>query len=209
LRSNRTARLGALLSAGLGLLVVSGCRQDMHDAPRYNPLRESTVFPKGSSAQPLVPGTVPRGFLREDDHLYAGRVNGQLATAFPFPITAADLDRGQQRFDIYCSPCHGRTGEGHGMVVERGYKQAANYHIDRLRQAPVGYFFEVMTNGFGAMPDYRAQVSVEDRWRIIAYIRALQLSQDAKTSDVPADELRKLGGGTAPASGDRPGGQGK
>jgi mono/diheme cytochrome c family protein len=136
-------------------------------------------------------------------------VNGQLATAFPFPITAADLDRGQQRFDIYCSPCHGRTGEGNGMVVQRGYKQAANYHIDRLRQAPVGYFFEVMTNGFGAMPDYRSQVSVEDRWRIIAYIRALQLSQDAKTSDVPADELRKLGGGTAPASGDRPGGQGK
>ena len=170
----------------------------MHDAPRYDPLEASTVFPKGSSAQPLVAGTVSReyhvpnmqdlGGLREDEHLYTGKVNGELATTFPFPITKADLDRGQERFNIYCSPCHGRTGEGNGMVVQRGYRQPPSYHIDRLRQAPPGHFFDVMTNGFGAMPDYRAQVVVEDRWRIAAYVRALQLSHHATAADVPQGE---------------------
>ena len=177
----------------------SSCRQDMHDAPRYDPLEASPVFMKGSSAQPLVAGTIPRGFLREDEHRYNGKVNGQPAETFPFPITRADLDRGEQRFNIYCSPCHGRTGEGNGMVVQRGYKQAANYHIDRLRSAPLGYFFDVVTNGFGAMPDYRMQISVEDRWRVIAYIRALQLSHHATPGDVPAGELEKLKGGLKPA----------
>src|SRR5262249_52733402 len=153
------------------------------------------VFADGSSARMLVEGTVPRGFLRADAHLYEGKVNGQPATSFPFLITAADLDRGQERFNIYCSPCHGRTGEGNGMVVQRGFKQAADYHIDRLRQAPVGYFFDVITNGFGAMPDYKMQITPEDRWRVIAYVRALQLSHNAQAADVPADALRTLGGG--------------
>jgi mono/diheme cytochrome c family protein len=120
---------------------------------------------------------------------------------FPFAITRADLDRGQERFNIYCSPCHGRTGEGNGMVVQRGYRQAASYHIERLRLMPVGYFYDVMTNGFGAMPDYRAQITPEDRWRIIAYIRALQLSHHATAADVPAAELERLKSGTpAPAT---------
>jgi mono/diheme cytochrome c family protein len=177
---------------------LAGCRQDMHDAPRYDPLEASTVLPKGSSAQPLVAGTVSReyhvpnmldfGGLREDDHLYTGKVNGQDVTTFPFAITKADLDRGEERFNIYCSPCHGRTGEGDGMVVQRGFRQPPSYHQDRLRQAPVGHFFDVMTNGFGAMPDYRAQVAVEDRWRIVAYIRALQLAENAKAADVPSGE---------------------
>jgi mono/diheme cytochrome c family protein len=184
-----------LLALAAGL---SGCRQDMHDGPRYRPYRASDFFADGSSARPLVDGTVARGFLHDDTHLYEGKVNGQAATSFPFPITRADLDRGQERYNIYCSPCHARTGEGNGMVVQRGYKTAASYHVDRLRTAPVGYFFDVMSNGFGAMPDYKAQITAEDRWRIVAYIRALQLTHNAAASDVPADELKKLSGtGTA------------
>jgi len=174
------------------LLAGAACRQDMHDAPRYDPLEESDIFPGGASAQPLVEGTVARGHLSDDTLLTTGKTDGQVANQFPFAITRADLDRGEQRFNIYCSPCHGRSGEGNGMVVQRGYRQPPSYHIDRLRQAPAGYFFDVMTNGFGVMPDYRAQVPVDDRWRIVAYIRALQLSHQGTTADVPAAELEKL-----------------
>ena len=179
----------------------------MHDAPRYDPYEASSVLPSGGSAQPLVEGTIPRGYLNDDEQLYTGKVNGKPADTFPFPITAADLDRGQQRFNIYCSPCHGRTGEGNGMVVQRGFKQAASYHVERLRNMPPGYFFDVITNGFGAMPDYRTQIPVEDRWRIVAYVRALQLSHHATTADVPADALKQLTGG-APAPGAKPEGRG-
>ncbi len=186
---------------------LSACRQDMHQAPRYDPLEESPVFPKGSSAQPLVEGTVPRGHLNDDELMYTGKIAGKPADEFPMAITAVDLDRGEQRYNIYCSPCHGRTGEGDGMVVQRGYKQAANYHIDRLRTMPVGYFFEVISNGFGAMPDYKAQIPVKDRWLIVAYIRALQLSHHATTNDVPADELKKLTEGGAPAPAGKSGGE--
>jgi mono/diheme cytochrome c family protein len=186
------------------MLFSAGCRQDMHDAPRYDPLEASATVNGASSAQPLVAGTVARGFLNEDEHLYTGKVAGQPATTFPFAITPADLDRGQERFNIYCAPCHGRTGEGNGMVVQRGYRQAATYHIDRLRKAPPGYFFDVMTNGFGAMPDYKAQVTVDDRWRIIAYIRALQLSHAATVGDVPPAELEKLKSGGGPAAAPAP-----
>jgi mono/diheme cytochrome c family protein len=167
----------------------------MHDAPRYDPFEASATQPGASSAQMLVAGTVPRGFLNEDEHLYTGKVAGQPATSFPFAITRADLDYGQGRFNIYCSPCHGRTGEGNGIVVQRGFRQAASLHIDRLRQSPPGYFFDVITNGFGAMPSYNAQIPVADRWRIVAYIRALQLSHAATAADVPAAELEKLKAG--------------
>ncbi len=170
----------------------------MHQAPRYDPLEESTVFPKGMSAMQLVEGTVPRGHLNEDTLLYTGKVDGKLADVFPFTIARADLDRGEQRYDIYCAPCHGRTGEGNGMVVQRGFKQAASYHVDRLRQMPVGYFYDVMSNGFGSMPDYRSQITPDDRWRIVAFIRALQLSHHATTTDVPADQMKQLTDG-APA----------
>lgn len=193
-------RMGEL--AGLLLLVggLAGCRQDMHDAPRYDPYEASAVFPNGSSARPLVEGTVARSDVLDDDLLTTGKINGQVADEFPFPITRADLDRGQERFNIYCSLCHGRTGEGNGMVVQRGYRQPPSYHIDRLRQAPVGHFFDVMTNGFGVMPDYRTQVPTADRWRIAAYIRALQLTEHGAVTDVPAADLQKLQNPETPAA---------
>ncbi len=179
----------ALVIAGLAL---AGCRQDMHDAPRYNPLRPSVFFANGSSARPLLANTVARGQLREDRHLYEGIVDGKPAETFPFPITDEVMRRGQERFTVFCSPCHGRTGEGNGMIVERGFRRPPSYHEDRLRNAPVGYFFDVMTHGFGAMQDYAAQVPVADRWAIAAYIRALQFSQRATVDDVPADRRAEL-----------------
>lgn len=182
-----------VLAAGMAL--GAGCRQDMHDAPRYDPLEASAVLPAMASAQPLVAGTIPRGGLRQDPWLYTGQVNGETVAAFPFDITAADLDRGEERYDIFCSPCHARTGEGNGMVVQRGYRQPPSYHIDRLRTVPVGYLFNVITNGFGTMPAYAAQVPVEDRWRIVAYIRALQRSHDATEADVPAEEMERIRAG--------------
>jgi mono/diheme cytochrome c family protein len=189
-RFGSCARAFAVVSvAALGL---AGCRQDMHDAPRYDPLEYSEVLPGHSSAQPLVDGTVSREAVIDDDLLTTGKVNGQPSPVFPFPITKADMDRGQERYNIYCSPCHSRLGDGNGMVVQRGYRQAATYHIDRLRQAPPGYFFDVITNGFGAMPDYKAQIPVDDRWRIIAYIRALQAAQTGTAADVPPAEMDKL-----------------
>ncbi len=176
----------------LVLLSAIGCRQDMHDQPKYIPLRESTFFSDERSARPVVEGTVARGQLREDTLLYTGKENGVDATVFPMPVDAALMARGRERFDIYCSPCHGRTAMGDGMVVRRGYRHPPSLHDDRLRSAPVGHFFDVITNGFGAMPDYAAQVSAEDRWAIIAYIRALQLSEHAAIDDVPADRRGAL-----------------
>jgi mono/diheme cytochrome c family protein len=186
-----------LLPLTLSAILSFGCRQDMHDAPRYDPYEASAILPNGSSAQPLVAGTVPRAqtagaVLDEDELLNTGKLNGNLAEVFPFPITRADLDKGEERFNIYCSPCHSRTGEGNGMVVQRGYRQAANFHIDRLRTMPIGYFVDVMTNGFGAMPDYRMQLTPADRWRVAAYVRALQLSRTATESDVPAADREQL-----------------
>jgi mono/diheme cytochrome c family protein len=184
------------------LVALGACRQDMHDAPRYDPLEYSAVFPNGSAARPLVEGTVARGTLTTDDLLSTGRVGGQFTDEYPFAMTRADLDRGEERYNIYCAPCHDRTGEGIGMIVRRGYRQPPSYHTDRLRQQPAGYYFDVMTNGFGAMPDYRAQVTVEDRWRVVAYIRALQLTRQATLGDVPADVRQKLESGetTVPAA---------
>ena len=184
----------------------------MHDAPRYDPLEASAIFRNGASAQPLVEGTVPRGQLNQDELLATGKVDGQVVNEFPFAITRADLDRGEQRFNIYCSPCHGRTGEGNGMIVQRGYRQPPSYHADRMRQAPAGYYVDVMTNGFGVMPDYRMQITPDDRWRIVAYIRALQLSRQATTADVPPAELTRLeapeaAAPAAPAEGQGAGGR--
>jgi mono/diheme cytochrome c family protein len=164
----------------------------MHDQPKYIPLRESTFFADNRSARPLVAGTVARGQLHDDSLRYTGKINNADADVFPFPVDAAVMARGRERFDIFCSPCHGRTGQGDGMVVRRGYRRPPTYHQDRLRNAPVGHFFDVMTNGFGAMPDYAAQIAVDDRWAIAAYIRALQLSEHATVADVPAAERDKL-----------------
>ena len=151
----------------------------MHDAPRYEPLEQSTFFPDGRSARMLVANTVARGQLHEDEHLHTGRTNGMLAAEFPMPVTNEMMARGQERFDVFCSPCHGRTGQGNGVIVQRGFRRPPSYHEERLLNAPVGYYFDVMTNGFGAMQDYAAQVPVADRWAIAAYIRALQLSRRA------------------------------
>jgi len=164
----------------------------MHDQPKYIPLRQSQFFKDASSARPLVEDTVARGTLQDDVGFFTGKDGAKEVDALPFPLTAQVLDRGEQRFNIYCSPCHDNLGTGQGMIVRRGYRQPPTFHIDRLRQAPLGHFVDVMTNGFGAMPDYRAQVAPRDRWAIAAYIRALQLSQHASVADVPADDRPKL-----------------
>jgi cytochrome c553 len=171
---------------------VAGCRQDMHDQPKYKPLRESELFDDQRSARPLVAGTIARGMLREDEALYSGKSGGEFVSELPLPLTPQLLARGQERFQIFCSPCHGRTGRGDGMVVRRGFKPPPSYHIERLRAAPLGYFYDVVTNGFGAMPDYASQVPPEDRWAIAAYIRTLQYSQYAPLADVPAEKRGEL-----------------
>lgn len=176
----------------LALVVCLGCRQDLYDQPRKKPYAASEFFDDGRSARPPVPGTIARGQLNADPHLYTGRVNGQLVTTFPFPVDRAVLERGRSRYNIYCAPCHDRVGNGDGMVVLRGYRQPPSLHIDRLRQAPAGHYFDVMTNGLGAMPDYAAQIDAHDRWAVVAYIRALQLSQRATTAEVPPEAMQKL-----------------
>jgi mono/diheme cytochrome c family protein len=174
------------------VVISSACRQDMHDQPKYVPLRASAFFDDGRSARPVVAGTVARGQLRDDSLMHTGKIGGADATIFPFQVDARVMARGQERFNIFCSPCHGRTGQGDGMVVQRGYRRPPSYHQDRLRDAAVGHFFDVMTNGFGAMPDYAAQIKAEDRWAIAAYIRALQLSEHATLADVPAADREAL-----------------
>lgn len=174
------------------MLFVAGCRVDMHIQPKYLPEKPTTFFSDGRSERPEVPGTVARGHLHTDELMYNGTINGQTANVFPFPITAEDLARGQQRYNIYCSPCHGYDGSGRGMVVLRGFQQPPSYHTDRLRNAPVGYFFDVITYGFGNMYSYASRVSPDDRWRIAAYIRALQLSEHAPVADVPPNDRASL-----------------
>jgi mono/diheme cytochrome c family protein len=174
------------------LLTIAGCRQDMHNQPKYIPLRESTFFSDSRSARPLVAGTVAQGQLRDDPLLYAGKENGTDATVFPFAVDPAVMARGRERYEIFCSPCHGRTGQGDGMVVRRGFRPPPTFHQDRLRDAPVGHFFDVITNGFGAMPDYASQVKVTDRWAIVSYICALQLAEHASVSEVPASRRSDL-----------------
>ncbi len=164
----------------------------MQDQPKYVPLRESDFFGDSRSARPLVADTVARGELRDDDHLYTGMVGGKPAETFPFPVTRQVLERGRQRYDIYCSPCHDNAGYGNGMVVQRGFRRPPSYHIDRLRNAPPGYFYDVISNGLGAMYSYASRIRPEDRWAIIAYIRALQLSQNARVEDVPEAQRDQL-----------------
>jgi mono/diheme cytochrome c family protein len=182
-----------LAAAVLAAAALSGCRQDMHNTPVAQPLRES-LFQKGVSASRTpVEGTVARGTLQDDAEFFTGKNGATAVNALPFPLTAAVLDRGEERFNIYCTPCHGLSGRADGMIVRRGYRQPPSFHVDRLQQAPLGHFYDVMTNGFGAMPDYRAQIAPRDRWAIAAYVRALQLSQHAGAADIPADERQKLG----------------
>ncbi len=197
----RTRAVFFLLSSVSCLLFVAGCRQDMHNQPKYRGLRASTFFADGSSARPLVEGTVARGTLQDDEAFFTGKRGTEVATELPFPLTPQVLDRGQERFNIFCAPCHDRAGTGRGMVVQRGYTQPPSYHIDRLRDAPLGYFVDVMTKGIKTMPDYKAQIAPRDRWAIAAYIKALQISQHAAVSDVPGGDPAKLAQPAGDASG--------
>jgi len=183
------------------LLFAAGCRQDMHDAPRYEAFEANATFADNRASRTAPVGTVARGWLREDEALYTGKVGGQPVDEFPFAIGRAELMRGQERFNIYCTPCHGKLGDGNGMVVSRGLRQAASYHEDRLRQEKLGYFYDVITNGFGAMQGYAEQIPVRDRWLIVAYVRTLQLSQHASVNDVPADRRGALDSTAASAAG--------
>ncbi len=198
---------GRLMLAVL-LACAAGCTQDMADQPHIEPLETSEFF-EGQSARPLVIGTVARGNLRTDTVFYEGRRNGRLITEFPIQTVADRLEiagseeevmlgilkRGRERFDIYCAPCHDRTGSGQGMVVQRGFPAPPSFHIDRLRTAPVGLFYDVMTKGFGRMPDYASQIPPEDRWAIAAYLRALQLSQNANADELPESDREALPAG--------------
>ena len=172
------------LGAMSAMLVLAGCRQDMHDQPKFTPQRGTTFYADGRSARPQVANTVARSQGDEHSYFYTGFVNGQEGDGLPIELTPATMERGQERYNIYCTPCHSRVGNGDGMIVQRGYRPAGNFHTDRLRKAPLGHFFNVITNGYGAMPEYAAQITPEDRWAITAYIRALQLSQDGKQADV-------------------------
>jgi mono/diheme cytochrome c family protein len=188
LRINFTC--GALLIA---LAAGVGCRQDMQDQPKYIPLRPSDFFGDGRSERPLIEGTVARGHLDDDAAYYTGRgPDGNFVDEFPFPVTKDVVERGQDRFNIYCAPCHDRLGNGNGKIVRRGYRHPPSYHIDRLRQVPNGYIYDVITSGFGAMPDYSAQIQPRDRWAIVSYVRALQLAHNGKIDDVPADKRGDL-----------------
>lgn len=180
-------------AALLLLLPLWGCPQQMHNQERLDPLEASDFFEDGQASRQPVEGTVARGQLFEDDHRYRGVVDGEPATTFPVAVDSALLARGQERFNIFCQPCHDQLGEGNGIVVQRGFRRPSSFHVDRLRQAPHGYYFDVMTNGFGVMSSYASQVPVDDRWAIIAYIRALQLSQAASESDLAAEDLEQLG----------------
>jgi len=188
-------RVGSKLShlALFSVLILAGCRQDMHDQPRFKPLAKSDFYPDLRSARTPVEGTVARGDLQEDTYFYTGMMGDSPGDYMPpqVPVNEETLNRGRERFNIYCAPCHSRTGDGNGMIPQRGYRHPPTYHDERLRKAPLGYFFHVITDGFGAMPDYASQIPPRDRWCIVAYIRALQLSQNATTADAQGQQIPK------------------
>jgi hypothetical protein len=175
------------LVLALGLTAfLAACRLDMQVQPKQNPYSRSDFFPDQRSERPLVEGTVARGQLHEDSYLYTGKLGNAPGDYMPFPVTREVLDRGRERYDIYCAPCHSLVGDGNGFIPSRGFsRKPPSYHISRLQKAPLGYLFDVITNGFGIMPDYRSQIAANDRWKIVAYVRALQLSQNATKADVP------------------------
>ncbi len=190
-------RLSLFSLALTAVLFTSGCRQDMQDQPRYKPLSSTNFFGDGRSSRPTIDDTVARGQLHIDSARFTGKVNGKDIDFMPIQITKADVERGQQRFNIYCSPCHGQLGNGHGMIVSRGLRQPPSYLDPRLVDAPIGHFFDVMSNGYGSMYSYASRVAVDDRWRIAAYIRALQLSQNAPADVAASISNTAVGGGPA------------
>jgi hypothetical protein len=205
-KTKTDTRPRATLVAGIALLAslaLAGCRlpQKMADQPQFDPLEKSNFFADGASSRPLVQGTVasPRveGSLAQigsgpNELFDTGREAGQFSDSFPMPLTAELMARGRERYDIYCSMCHGRVGEGNGMIVARGYKRPPSFHSDALRSRKNGYIFDVIGNGFGVMPAYRTMIPASDRWAIVAYVRALQVSQNATIADVPGADRASL-----------------
>jgi Cytochrome C oxidase, cbb3-type, subunit III len=182
----RPAQWGFLALLLVTVVLFSACRIDMHVQPRQNPLSRSDFFTDQRSARPPVEGTVARGQLHEDIYFYTGKIGNNPGDAMPFAVTKEVLERGRERYNIFCAPCHSRIGDGNGFVPSRGFsKQPPSFHITRLQKAPLGYFYDVITEGFGIMPDYASQIPPQDRWDIVAYVRALQLSQNATMAEVP------------------------
>ncbi|MGN6385036.1 MAG: c-type cytochrome [Verrucomicrobiota bacterium] len=179
------------------LIAVStvGCRQGMYKQAKHEPLEPSSFYPNNMSARPVIPGTVARGHLHLDRAFYTGMIGTNYITELPLPLNADLLKRGQERYNIYCAVCHDRTGEGNGMIVQRGFPHPPSFHIDRLRKAPLGHFFDVITHGYGVMYPYASRVEPQDRWAIAAYIRVLQQSQNAALSELSAEQRQKLEGG--------------
>ena len=185
----RTARVFLTIGILWAIVALSACRIDMHVQPRQNPLSRSDFFADQRSERPPIEGTVARGQLHEDAYFYTGKAGNGAGDFMPFPVTKEAVERGRERYNIYCSPCHSMVGDGNGFIPSRGFaRKPPSYHIPRLQKAPLGYFYDVITNGFGIMPDYASQIPPQDRWNIVAYIRALQLSQNATKADVPSGQ---------------------
>jgi hypothetical protein len=181
-----------MLLMTVAILAIAGCRQQMADQPYKRPLEPSNFFDDGMASRPVEPGTVARTGREQNDQQFNGKVDGKLVDTFPFEVTMEVLARGQERYEIFCSPCHDRLGTGQGMIVRRGFTPARSFHETRLREAPPGHFFEIMTQGFGPMPSYANQLSEHDRWAVIAYIRALQFSRNVRLDQLPPEDRAKM-----------------
>ena len=190
-RGNARA-LGQLVAVSLLALTLAACDQKMANQPRYDPLESSDFFKDGQASRPFVEGTVARGTLKENTALFEGKVGGQVVASIPMQVDEKFIRRGQERYNIYCSMCHGQAGYGNGMIVQRGYRRPPSFHVGRMRTESDGHYFDVITNGYGSMPAYRTMIPAEDRWAIVAYVRALQLSQNARLDDAAPSDRQKL-----------------
>lgn len=191
----RARRLSSLTIATVAVALLAGCHTDMWHQPKLKAQSASNFFADGKGDRPLVANTVPVGYLRDNEALYTGKVANKPVAQLPLPLTRELLQRGQERYNVFCSPCHGKVGDGQGMIAQRGLalrRPPATFHTDRLRGMPVGHFYDVITNGFGVMYSYASRIPPEDRWAIAAYVRVLQLSQHARTSELTPEDLRKL-----------------
>ena len=176
----------------VAVFAIAGCRQQMADQPHKRPLEPSSFFDDGMASRPVEPGTVARAGKEQNDQRISAKVDGKLVDTFPFEVTMEVLARGQERYEIFCSPCHDRLGTGQGMIVRRGFTPARSFHEPRLRDTPTGHFFEIITQGFGPMPSYADQLSEQDRWAVIAYIRALQFSRNVRLDQLPPEDRAKM-----------------
>ncbi len=183
--------LHTIVFVPIALTVLVGCN-DMWDTGRIKPLERNAFFVDGSSVRPIPEGTVARGHAGTNDLLHTGKVGGTFAEAFPFAVTDSVMRRGRDRYNTFCTPCHGRLGDGGGMIVQRGFPRPNSFHSDSVRARPVGYYFDVITNGFGRMYSYAPSIPVEDRWAIVGYIRALQLSQHVPVAQLPEIDRNKI-----------------